>query len=89
MAKKKTDKMPSKGTHGGIREGAGRPSTGRNDVTVKVEKSIVNKAKRIADHLGQPVAKIISDAARANIDKLYLKVTDEMMETAKKASKES
>lgn len=75
------ESMPKK-KHGGARQGSGRPSTGRDDVAAKIERPLANKAKVVADHLGQPMAQVISDAARANINRLYLKAIGEMKEEA-------
>lgn len=69
MAKKK---------HGGPREGAGRPKTGRYDVAVKVDRAVASKAKAVAQHLGVPVAEVMTDAARANIDRMYAKMLREL-----------
>jgi hypothetical protein len=54
MAKKKA-------AHGGTRPGAGRPAKGRDDMAVKVARSIVSKAKAIAQDRGISIAEYLSE----------------------------
>lgn len=51
---------------------AGRPKTSeRDDVSVKVDRVIVGKAKLIAAHRGVTLAELLSESLRSPIDKAY------------------
>lgn len=71
----------AKKKHGGPREGAGRPKTGRNDVAVKVDRAVASKARAVAQHLGVPLGEVMTDAARASIDRMYAKMLRELEES--------
>lgn len=50
----------------------GKPKTStRQDVTVKVDRVLVGKAKLIATHRGVPVAELLSDLLAVPIDRAY------------------
>src|SRR3954468_10033229 len=50
----------------------GRPKRSeRDDVTVKVDRTLVGKAKLIATHRGIPVAELLTELLRAPLDKAY------------------
>lgn len=49
----------------------GRPKSDRSDVTVKMDKALASRAKAIAHDRGVPVAEIVTEAARATIDRWF------------------
>jgi hypothetical protein len=50
----------------------GRPRRSeRDDVTVKIDRALVGKAKLIATHRGIPVAELLSDLVKGPLDKTY------------------
>jgi hypothetical protein len=57
----------------------GRPKTSeRNDVSVKVDRTLVGKAKLIATHRGISVAELFSEMLKAPIDKAYAQMLREL-----------
>lgn len=53
-------------------KGRGRPKTSeRDDSTVKVDRTLLGKAKLIATNRGIPVAELLSEMLAAPIDKGY------------------
>ncbi len=57
----------------------GRPKRSeRDDVTVKLDRALVGKAKLIATHRGIPAAELLSDAASGAIDKAYAQMLREL-----------
>ena len=50
---------------------AGRPSKGRDDVTVKIERALASKVKHLAVHRGVSVAEVLSELSRVPIDRAY------------------
>jgi hypothetical protein len=60
----------------------GRPKRSeRDDVTVKVDRTTVGKAKLIATHRGVSVAELLSDLLRAPIDKAYAQMLRDLEKT--------
>jgi hypothetical protein len=58
--------------HPAMAKAKGRPKRSeRDDVTVKVDRTLVGKAKLIATHQGIPVAELLTELLRAPIDKAY------------------
>jgi hypothetical protein len=56
----------------------GRPKTStRDDVTAKVDRGIVKKARFVAEHKGIPVAELLSDVLRAPIEREFDKAVRE------------
>jgi hypothetical protein len=56
----------------------GRPKASeRDDVTVKVDRSIVRQAKAIADFYGLSAAEVISETAREPMGKYYARMLRE------------
>lgn len=53
------------------KRGRGRPSTGREDVSVKVNKDIASMAKALATMRGESVAVVLSEILRKPITKAY------------------
>jgi len=49
----------------------GRPRSDRDDVSAKLDRSIVGKAKLIATHRGVPAAELMSKLLQGPIDKAY------------------
>jgi hypothetical protein len=57
----------------------GRPKmSSRQDVTVKIDRTLVGKAKLIATHRGVPVAELLSDLLQAPIDRAYAQMLREL-----------
>ena len=57
----------------------GRPKTSeRNDVSVKVDRTIVGKAKLIATHRGISVAELFTDMLKLPVDKAYAQMLREL-----------
>ena len=58
-------------------KGRGRPSTGRNDAPVKMERALTTMAKAIADAKGITVAEVVSDLIRAPMNRAYNQMLEE------------
>ena len=57
----------------------GRPKRSeRNDVTVKLDRTLVGKAKLIATHRGIPVAELLSELLRVPVDRAYAQMLREL-----------
>jgi hypothetical protein len=57
----------------------GRPKRSeRDDVTVKLDRALVAKAKLIAAHRGSNVAELLSELLRAPIDRAYAQMVREL-----------
>jgi hypothetical protein len=66
----------------------GRPKTSeRDDVTVKLDRALVGKAKLIATHRGVPVAELLSDLAKGPVDKAYAVMLRELEAGDRKGAK--
>lgn len=74
--------MPKK-KHGGTREGAGRPPTGRDDVAVKIDRALASQARAVAQYLGIPVGQVMTEAAATSLAKMYAKMLRELDEKQK------
>ena len=64
--------MDTKGNakKGGARAGAGRPKTStRDDVAVKLDRKLVEKARQVADLRGISLAEYLSEIARDQVDR--------------------
>ncbi len=58
-----------KANHGGQRPGAGRPTSGRDDVAVKMDRAIVARARYVAEIRGLTLAQYLSEAVRSMVDR--------------------
>jgi hypothetical protein len=56
----------------------GRPKSDRDDVSVKVERALISKAKLIAAHQGITTAELVSELLREPIDRAYVKMLREL-----------
>ena len=57
----------------------GRPKLSeRNDVTVKLDRALVSKAKIVAGHQGIPVAELLTDLLGPPLDRAYLQMVREL-----------
>ena len=57
----------------------GRPKRSeRDDVTVKLDRTIVGKAKLVATHKGVSVAELLSEVVRGPLDKAYAAMLREL-----------
>ena len=54
------------------------PRSKRNDLSVKIEASIQQKAKMIAGFRGIPIAEYLSDLLKGPVDRDYQKLVKEM-----------
>jgi hypothetical protein len=63
-------------TRGGKRPGAGRPKSGRDDVTVKMDRAIVARARYVADVRGVTLTEYLSEAVRAIVDRDFGKAAN-------------
>ena len=63
----------AKGMHGGRRPGSGRPKGERDDITVKLERSIVARARYVADIRGITLAEYLSESLRPVVDRDFAK----------------
>ena len=58
---------------------AGRPKKSeRNDISVKLDRAVVGKAKMVATHRGVSVAELLSEAVRPVIDRAYAAMLREL-----------
>lgn len=60
---------------GGPRPGAGRPRTDRDDISVKMDRATVARARFVADVKGISLAEYLTEAARPVIQKDFEKAT--------------
>lgn len=67
--------MAKKSAHGGPRPGAGRPSKGRDDVSVKMDRTLVARARYIAELRGITLAEYLSETVRAPVDRDFAKAS--------------
>lgn len=58
-----------KPSRGGKREGAGRPKSSRDDMTVKIDRAVVARAHYIARVRGITVAEYLTEALRPIVDR--------------------
>ena len=65
--------VASKGGRGGQRKGAGRPKSGRDDIAVKMDRTLVARAHFVARLRGLTLAEYLTEAARPAIDKDFAK----------------
>jgi hypothetical protein len=57
----------------------GRPkSSNRDDVTVKIDRTVKGKAELIATHRGVPLAELLSDLLQGPVDRAYLQMLREL-----------
>jgi hypothetical protein len=57
----------------------GRPKTSdRDDITVKIDRKIVTKAKHVAGHRAVSVAELLSDMLSIPIDRAYAQMLREL-----------
>jgi hypothetical protein len=57
------------GHHGGKRPGAGRPKSERDDVTVKLDRGVVARARYVAEIRGVTLAEYLTEAVRPVVDR--------------------
>lgn len=55
--------------HGGKREGAGRPRSKRDDVAVKIDRTLVSMAKFVANRRGVTLAEFVTDMLRPGVER--------------------
>jgi predicted HicB family RNase H-like nuclease len=55
------------------KRGRGRPETGRNDVTVRVDAEVIRSAKIVASYESKSLAEYLSDVLRPIVDRDHKK----------------
>ena len=60
------------------KQGRGRPRTDRDDITVKINRAIVGKARAVATHKGVTLAELLSDVLQVPIDRAYAAMLREL-----------
>jgi len=63
--------MAKKSAHGGARPGSGRPKGERDDVSAKIDRAVLGKARLVATHRGESLAELLTEILRGPVDKLY------------------
>jgi hypothetical protein len=66
--------------HGGEREGAGRPKSPRDDVSVKIDRAVVAKMQYVARLKGLTLAEFATETLRPIIDKEFARTSKELGE---------
>jgi hypothetical protein len=61
------------GQHGGQRPGAGRPKSDRDDVSVKLDRTVVARARFVAELRGVTLAEYLTEAVRPVVDRDFAK----------------
>jgi hypothetical protein len=56
----------------------GRPKSDRDDVSAKIDRSLVSKAKLLAAHRGVSAAEVISELLQAPLDRAYAQMLREL-----------
>ncbi len=56
----------------------GRPSTGRDEVTVKLDRIVAGKAKAVATHRGITVGELLTEITKAPVDRAYAQMLREL-----------
>lgn len=56
----------------------GRPSTGRDDVPVRIPRHLASKAKAIADERGVVVAIVLEEVLSASINRLFVEMVERL-----------
>ena len=63
-----------KSEHGGRRKGAGRPKSGRDDIAVKIDRTLAARARFVAELRGVSLAEYLSEAVRPIVDQDFARV---------------
>lgn len=62
----------------------GRPKESeRNDVSVKIDRTLVGKARLVATHKGISMAQLLSDIIKGPLDRFYAQMVRELGEAEK------
>lgn len=64
-----------KSAHGGKRPNSGRPKSDRDDVTVKMDRQIVARARFVAELKGETLAEYLTEAVRPIVDRAFAKAS--------------
>jgi hypothetical protein len=74
-----TEESPvARNQHGGVRPGqSGRPKTVRDDISVKMDRSVAAKAQYLARLKGMTLAEFISETVRGPVEREFAKATRE------------
>lgn len=56
----------------------GRPTTGRDDITVKVDRDVARKLKFIASEQRRTIAEIVSEQIKPYAEKMYAQLVKEL-----------
>ena len=63
----------------------GRPSKGRDDTSIKIDRIVARKAKDLATHRGVSVAELVTELVRAPIEKAWMAMIRERDEQGGKS----
>jgi hypothetical protein len=66
------------------KRGRGRPKTDNDNVTVKIDRSLVMKAKLIGSHRGISAAELLNEILQAPVDRAYAQMLRELEGSEKK-----
>jgi hypothetical protein len=61
----------------------GRPKSDRDDVSAKIDRSLVSKAKLLAAHQGVSAAEVMSELLQAPLDRAYAQMLRELDSSGK------
>jgi hypothetical protein len=75
------------GTLAMAKRGRGRPKGERDDVTVKMDRSLKHKVDLLATHRGVSVAALVSELIAAPLDRAYLEIIRDLERTKPGAGK--
>ena len=67
--------MPKKSNHGGNRPGSGRPKSDRDDVSVKLDRTVVARGRFVAELRGITLAEYLTEAARPIVDRDFARAS--------------
>lgn len=68
-------RMAKSSGRGGSRPGAGRPKTDRDDMSVKMDRAIVARARFVAELRGITLAEYLTEAVRPIVEKDFEKAS--------------
>lgn len=63
--------------HGGARTGAGRPKSDRDDVSVRLDRNVVSRARFVADQRGLTLAEYLTELVRPLVDRDFGKAASQ------------
>lgn len=61
--------VAKKSSHGGTRPGSGRPKSARDDISVKLDRTVVARGRFVAELRGLTLAEYLTEAIRPIVDR--------------------